>query len=171
MFLSLKRVLAFSIDYVIIIMYAVCLFLVSTFLSSEFGVDLNFSSPIKSQLLSFVSLTLPVFFYFYLFEKSQSKATLGKRFMKLKVVDSTTSKSNIFLRNFLKLLPWEIAHVGVYQIVFYNNQNSETPIWVWVLLIFPQVIMLMYCISVFLSKGKESLYDKISNTKIKLIKS
>lgn len=161
--LFLKRVLAFIIDYVVIIAYAACLFTASTFLSSQFDFQLSFDSPFKNQMVSFISLTFPVFLYFLISEKSKSKGTIGKRLLKLKVVNSVeNSKANLFLRNFLKLLPWEIAHIGVYQIAFYQNEN----IWVWATLIVPQVIVFIYIISVFLSKGKQSIYDKLSNTEI-----
>lgn len=161
--LFFKRVLAFIIDYAVIIMYAGCLFLASTFLSSQFDLQLSFNSPFKNQIISFTSLTLPVFLYFFLFEKSKLKGTIGKRILKLKVIDATEGKKgNLFLRNFLKLLPWEIAHIGVYQIAFYNNEN----LGVLILLIAPQVIVIIYIISVFLSKGKQSIYDKLSSVKI-----
>ena len=161
--LFFKRVLAFIIDYAVIIMYAGCLFLASTFLSSQFDLQLSFNSPFKNQVVSFTSLTLPVFLYFFLCEKSKLKGTVGKRILKLRVANVTEDKKgNLFLRNFLKLLPWEIAHVGVYQIAFYNNESA----WVWMLLTLPQVVVIVYIISAFLSKGKQSIYDKISSTKI-----
>lgn len=163
--LFFRRVLAFSIDYIVIIIYAVLLFLVSTLLTNNFDINLNFGSPFKNQILGFFSLTLPIFLYFYLSEKSSYKATLGKRVMKLKVTSSTGS---LFLRNFLKFLPWEIAHIGVYQVVFYDQQQLDTPIWVWSLLIIPQIIVLGYVLSASRLKGISSFYDKISNTRIKL---
>jgi uncharacterized RDD family membrane protein YckC len=164
--LFFRRVLAFFVDYAIIIMYALLLFLASTLLKNHFNVDLNFGSPIKNQLLSFFLLTLPVFLYFYLSEKGIHKATLGKRFLKLKIASKTNEKEHLFLRNLLKFLPWEIAHIGVYHIVFYNNLQEETPIWVWCTLIIPQVIVLMYFLSVILSKENRSVYDVISNTEV-----
>jgi len=160
-----RRVLAFIVDYAIIIAYALLLFLVSTLLKNHFNVDLNFGSPIKNQILSFFMLTLPVFLYFYLSERSARNATIGKKVMKLEVV---SNKGNIFLRNFLKFLPWEIGHIGVYQIVFYDQQQLPTPIWLWSVLIIPQLIVLIYLISTILSKGKRSIYDLISNTEITL---
>lgn len=163
--LFFRRVLAFIVDYTVIITYALLLFLTSTFLKNHFNIDLNFGSPIKNQLLSFSLLTLPVFLYFYLSERSDRNATLGKRVMRLKVV---SDKGNIFLRNFLKFLPWEIGHIGVYQIVFYDQQQLETPIWLWSILIIPQVIVLIYVIRIVISKGRKSVYDFVSNTEITL---
>jgi hypothetical protein len=77
-------------------------------------------------------------------------------------------KSNILVRNILKYLPWEIAHTGVHWIIFYASNNSATPLWVWVVLILPQIISFSYFISMISSKGESSIYDKISKTKLGL---
>lgn len=162
--LFFRRVLAFCIDYAIIIAYALLLFLVSTLLTTYFSIDLNMGAPVKNQLLAFFLLTLPVFLYFYLSEIGARRATFGKRALRIKV----SSNGNIFLRNLLKFLPWEVAHIGVHQVVFYDQQQLETPIWVWILLILPQIIVLIYLMSTFLSKGKKSVYDQIAKTRIEL---
>lgn len=159
-----KRVLAFLIDYTVIIIYAVLLFLGSTLLQNHFNVDLNFGSPIKNQTLSFFTLTLPVFLYFFLSEKSNRKATIGKKIMGINVAILKNQNNSVFLRNFFKFLPWEIAHIGVHQIVFYESVSTET----WFLLILPQIIVCWYLLSVIMSKGKSSFYDKLSNTEVTL---
>ncbi len=162
--LFFRRVLAFFLDYAVIIVYALLLFLVSTLLKKYFSIDLNMGSPIKNQLLAFLLLTLPVFLYFYLSEKGTRHATLGKRIMKLKV----TSAGNILVRNFIKFLPWEIAHIGVHQIVFYDQQQLEIPIWIWSLLIIPQMVVAIYFTSILLSYGRRSIYDNLAKTQISL---
>lgn len=164
--LIFKRILAFGFDYFVIISYAIILFLLSNFLLK----DINFNSLFYNQLLSFSTLTLPVFLYFYFSEKSYRKATFGKRLLKIKVCAFDTNKrDNIFLRNFVKFLPWEIAHIGVYQIYYFENNNLESPLYVWILLIVPQIIVLIYFINILKSKGKSSFYDKISNVEIKTL--
>lgn len=165
--LILKRVFAFCIDYMIILVYGVGLYLASTLVQS-LGVDLQFNSPLQQQLLSFFTLTLPVFLYFFLNEKNR-KATVGKRLLNLVVEKNTHGKnSNLFLRNFIKFLPWEIAHTGIYLLFHFNEQNQEMPIWLWFVLIIPQLLVLIYLFSILLSKGKRSLYDVIANTQISL---
>ena len=84
--------------------------------------------------------------------------------MGINVVVLKNQNNSIFLRNFLKFLPWEIAHIGVHQIVFYESVSIGT----WLLLISPQIIVCYYLISAIISKGKSSLYDKLSNTEINL---
>ena len=100
-------------------------------------------------------------------EKSSWRATLGKRFMNISIYTSPKRNSQaVLLRNILKFLPWEIAHCGVHWIVYYSTIGIRPPIWVWMVLILPQVIALAYVISVFLYKGESSIYDKIANTSI-----
>lgn len=73
--LLIKRGVAFGIDYLIIVIYAVLLFGITTMINPE---NVN---PIKGQFIGFITLTLPVFLYFYLTEKSIYKGTIGKREM------------------------------------------------------------------------------------------
>lgn len=113
-------------------------------------------------------MTLPVFLYFLLSEKSTHKATLGKRLFGLEVVSQENDKSAIFVRNFLKILPWEIAHTGVYHIVYSNQQQQEVSLWVWCALIIPQIIVLFYFISILATKGTKSIYDTLAKTMVTL---
>ena len=159
--LLIKRSVAFGIDYLIIVIYAVLLFGITTLINPE-----NIS-PIKGQFVGFITLTLPVFLYFYLTEKSIYKGTIGKRIMSISVIiDQQGSNRNILIRNVLKFLPWEIAHIGVHWIVYYSKMEIAPPNWVWVLLILPQIVVFGYLISLVIYKGEYSFYDKIANTKI-----
>lgn len=159
--LILKRFLAFSIDYLIIISYAVLLFIITQSLSNGLNLSLTSSKPIQNQLVAFFTLTLPVIIYSVLTERSSKKGTIGKRVMNICV---EAKKGNILKRNILKFLPWELAHIGVHWIYFYETTNKESPIWVWVLLIVPQLIIIAYIISIIYSKGRISLYDRCSET-------
>lgn len=159
--LLIKRVLAFGIDYLVIVAYALLLFGIT----SLFG--LTVFGPIRGQVVGFVTLTLPVFLYFYLNERSTYRATIGKRVMNISVITNLQSGNrNVLIRNVLKFLPWEIAHIGVHWIVYYSRMEMVTPNWVWAVLILPQIVVLGYMISAIIYKGEQSLYDKIANTKI-----
>ena len=164
---SIKRIIAYFIDYLIVLTYIGILIFISVFLFDSLAKDTSFISPVKGQLLGFFTLTLPVFFYFYLSERGKYGATLGKRIMKLKVIPVNPSqKKKVGLRNILKFLPWEIAHTGIHWLFYYYHQQIELPVWISILLILPQIIVFAYLISVVKSKGKSSLYDHFSETKI-----
>jgi uncharacterized RDD family membrane protein YckC len=164
--LLFKRILASTIDYAIIAGYAGILFLCTNIITSIS--NLNFSeNPIIGQLIGFMTLTLPVITYSYLTEKSNWRGTIGKRLQKVVVLtDQNEIPKSILLRNILKYLPWEIGHTGVHWIVYYSSNSIETPLWVWVVLILPQIISIMYFISIVVSRGQSSIYDRISMTSI-----
>jgi hypothetical protein len=158
-----KRILAFALDYLLIAVYAAILFGVSTALYLENKIAIN------GQLLGFVSLTVPVFLYFFLMEKSKSRATLGKRVMKISVaVKQGNVTQSMLMRNLLKFLPWEIAHTGVHQVVSSSALEQEVSLSVWLALILPQIIIIGYLFSIAMSKGASSFYDKVAHTHIRL---
>ncbi len=164
--LLFKRILASIIDYTIVAGYAGILFLCTNIISSKFNLKLS-ENPMIGQLIGFLILTLPVITYSYLTEKSVWRGTIGKRLQKVIVLtDQSKISRSILLRNILKYLPWEIAHTGVHWIVYYSSNSIETPIWVWVILILPQIVSVMYFISIVASKGKSSIYDRISMTSL-----
>ncbi|MCF8261936.1 MAG: RDD family protein [Melioribacteraceae bacterium] len=161
------RLLAFGIDYLLLIIYASILYFATT---GIFDVDVNNtvgSSPFMAQFIGFVTLTLPVFLYFYLQENSAKKSTIGKKIMGLRVEARTLNKSrSILMRNILKFLPWEAAHFGVHQMFYFSSINEPEPLWVWVFLILPQLIVLMYFSTIIISKGRAGFYDVFAGTKI-----
>ena len=166
--LAFKRILAFFIDYIIIVVYAMILFEIVVLLSGGIDFDAQNLSPVKAQFLGFVFMTVPVFCYFYFTEKGKWKASVGKRIVKIKLEKKEVYSWNksIFIRTFLKFLPWEIAHTGVHMLFYYEGNQTDVSILVWTLLILPQIIILAYITSIFLSKGKSSIYDNVANTSI-----
>lgn len=116
--LVVRRLLAFIIDYLLILIYAGLLIGATLVIT-----DPQPLHPVKAQLLGFFTLTLPVFLYSFLLEKGAKRATIGKRIMKLSV--QYNNPIDIAQRNFLKYLPWEIAHTGVHWLIFYSWSELE----------------------------------------------
>ncbi len=159
--LLIRRITAFSIDYVLILFYAGLLFLLSLLYQNISNKELGDPGPLNGQLIGFFLLTLPVFLYFLLSEKSKQKGTIGKRISKIQVEfadNKTGATRQLFVRSFLKFLPWEIAHTGVHWVLFYSRNNEQTPIWVYTLLIIPQVVMIFYFITIIMTKGNSSFF-------------
>lgn len=162
--MTLKRILAYCIDYFVIVVYALILFLITHTVYSILDKPLEPLNPVRGNIVSFLTLTLPVFLYFFLFESGSKSGTIGKQLLKIKVQNN--SKRNVFIRVFFKILPWEIAHFGIHWSVYYNSQGMEIPIWNWVINIVPQIVIVIYFITIILSKGKSSIYDRIAKTRI-----
>lgn len=157
--LVLRRLLAFAIDYLIILVYAGILAGITLLIT-----DPKPLHPVKAQLLGFFTLTLPVFLYSFLLERSARRATIGKRVMKLSVQFNTVT--DVVQRNFLKYLPWEIAHTGVHWLMFYSWGELEIPLWVWIITYLAQILALVYFISLFKAKGTNTLYDFLAGTRL-----
>lgn len=165
MHLIFKRILAWIIDWLIIGVYACALFGVMMILSSMEIVSLGSVHPLKGQLIGFLTLTLPVVLYCIVTEAGTKHATFGKRVMKIEIVGSPLSTGEIVLRNVIKFLPWELAHAGVLWINYINT--PETPLWIWILLIVPQVLVVIYILSIVATKGSKSLYDILAGTSVR----
>ena len=164
----LKRILAFLIDYLVIALYASMLFLINFYVRNT-GDGPLLLSPARGQLFGFLTLTLPVFLYFFLTENSRQHATIGKKILKIKIGnagDNVLRSKCILIRNVLKFLPWEIAHTGVHWIVYYSAALAPIPIWVWILLCLPQLLLIFYFVSVVISKGYSGFYDRIAGTRL-----
>jgi len=161
--LILKRITAYFIDNLIILLYAFLLLQI-TLLVSDPG---DIKGPIQGQLVGFITLTLPAFLYLYLFEKSSWKATLGKRIMKIEV--QSNSNLQLLKRNVLKMLPWEIAHTGIHWLI--NGVDPENvPLIIWVLLILPQLMVIAYVFGLVRSNGSQTLYDRWAGTEVEMKK-
>ena len=161
----LARVIAFLIDYVVLGFYGAAVFGIAISL----GWDERISSPLVGQLTGFISLTLPVVLYFSLLECSPWHASVGKRILRLEVT-SLTPKSASFLelliRNLAKFLPWEIAHFGIHWAFYFNRNGDVLPAWVWIPLVFSQLLAVAYGASLVLDSKNRALYERWSGTMV-----
>ena len=157
-----RRILAALVDYLVIVVYALVLFgiTITLFPLEELS---NNNNPIMGQLIGLLSLTLPVFLYFVLMESSKYKASLGKLALNIKV---NSKIGSVLKRNVLKFLPWEVAHLGVHWMYYYNSETIDEPVWLWIALILPQVIAILYLVSIVYTKGISSIYDKFARTSV-----
>lgn len=159
-----KRILAYLIDYVIMMLYVLLLFGIIMMVYKLSNTPLVSLHPLKGNVVGFLTLTLPVFLYFYFSERSKYKGTIGKRSLKISV--SSDNNKEVFFRNVLKFIPWEVAHFGIHWAVYYSDKGLDIPVWNWIVLILPQIMVLFYFISILLSKGYSSIYDKLAGTQI-----
>lgn len=115
--LALRRVLAFSVDYVVIAIYAGVITVVSLGLGASDESPLAFSDKIAGHIRSVFVLTLPVVFYFAIAESTGG--TVGKRALRLAVLTAKGGKAGFvacFRRSLVKFGPWELAHAGVWYV-------------------------------------------------------
>lgn len=112
------------------------------------------------------TISLPTWLYFAYFDSAKAKATLGKRLMKLQVIETTGAKLSFgksFLRSIVKLAPWELAHLGV---IFPTPLYFEQAASIRPLTIVGLALLICYAISLLISKENRSLVDRLLQTKV-----
>ena len=134
--------------------------------------DFSFSfenvDAVSGELIGFTSLTLPVILYFTFSENSKHAGTFGKRKLNLQVVAedlSDTKFGQLLIRNFIKFLPWELAHFFIFRLYQFNRNDIQPPAWIFAGLIISQALALAYLSLLFL-KGHRSIYEFLSSTRV-----
>ena len=161
------RIIAFSLDYVLICGYIVFLAAVSTLVRRgplRHRVDSLFVTPTRRDLVAFVTLILPVMLYFAYYESSPQRATWGKRTWGLQVVDvhgKRLSRARALTRAALKFLPWQVAHTSLFHIPGWPMTATSVPPAAQVGLGLVWVMVGAYVVSMMTSKHHQTLYDQL----------
>lgn len=172
-FSQFRRILAFLIDYIFIALYGVLLFLINVRFNEIYSHFEKISHPIQAQLIGFLTLTLPVVFYFILFENSAKQSTPGKRFLNLKVVSTDFGKAPFYclaIRNAIKFLPWEIAHTCIHWGFYYMNMGKELPAWYYLGNGLSMAMAALFVIWIFTDSENRTFYEKWSGTRVAYVK-
>ena len=165
----IRRVKAFVIDYVIILIYAILLLGASLLISKLFHLDINNINPVAGELIGFVTLTLPVILYFTLSENSSYGGTIGKRKFRLRVIKKDGTRVGLLrllIRNIIKFFPWELAHFFIYRLINFTSTGDQAPGFVLTGLILSQALAVIYFACILLTKNNRSIYEWLSGTMV-----
>jgi len=112
-------------------------------------------------------LLLIAVIYYFIIPLFLNTSTLGKRFLKIQVLDNNNEKNikKLFIRKILSLSIYVLIPLGICQIILYTN-NSNFKEFIGMMII--GFLFLMYSISFikYLFTNKAMLYEKISQTKL-----
>ena len=128
---ALRRVLAFSVDWLVIVLWGGALFGAEMLVTG--GAPIRPDNPWTAQLLGFVAMTLPVTLYFAFCESSARRATLGKRALGLVVSGESGERlpfARAFLRNAIKFIPWECGHTVAQHAMYSGEQGFAALVWI-----------------------------------------
>lgn len=108
-----RRVAAYFVDYFVFILPLIGLVSLGAWSLHLLDISLFSRSSWLNHGIAILILTVPVVIYFALSEASRFQATVGKKLMKLTVVDAagqrlTLAKATV--RAVVKFLPWEFFH-------------------------------------------------------------
>lgn len=165
----IRRTLAYFVDCLIAFAGVMLIFqwAILTNLRSIFGINDDwFQNSINMHIYVLFSISIPVWLYFSYYDSIYSKGTFGKRFFKLKVVNTKIQKISFrksLSRTILKLLPWEIIHIGIIypKPIYFEDQPSMR------ILVFVGILLFVsYIISIFVIPKKQSFYDLLLGTMV-----
>jgi uncharacterized RDD family membrane protein YckC len=160
-----RRAAAFGIDYLPIAAYLIVVAALSVGLSWLVpDARALASTPLRGQLLGFVTVTLPISLYFV--HGEASGATWGKRHLGLRVVDrqgNALGLARSAARTALKFLPWELSHFAMWRLPF---DGSDPPAAFTVLLVVVWTLVGANVISLLASPRRLTLYDRLSRTRV-----
>ena len=161
-----RRLKAFTFDYLIICGYIILLTLVTMTvvrISSVLGLPLRWpENPILADLMAFITLVLPVILYFTFQESSSKQSTWGKRKAGIRVVNAqggVLTRGQAFVRSFVKVIPWQIAHTCLFHIPGWPLAVTAVPPVVTAGFILLYVLVAIYIASTVLSKKHRTPYD------------
>lgn len=121
----------------------------------------------NSEIYTIITISIPVWLYFTFTDSRLMRGSIGKRIIKLEVL-SADSKQAIsvkksFARTVLKLLPWELAHIGNnFPVPMYFTKEPELRLG----FILSGVILMVYIFSFIINKSNRTVYDLLMGTKV-----
>jgi uncharacterized RDD family membrane protein YckC len=164
------RVFAFALDYLLICGYILLLAAVNTLLLRSPlrpHLDPLLATPIRRDLLAFLTLVFPVMLYFTYGESSHAQATWGKRTVGVVVVDQRgdrVSRRRALARAALKLLPWQVAHTTLFHIPGWPLATTSVPPLAQGGIGVTWLIVSAYLVSGLRDQQHRTLYDRAAGT-------
>jgi uncharacterized RDD family membrane protein YckC len=112
------------------------------------------------------NFSIPAWLYFALSDRSRMGATLGKRLLKLKVVNTQNqplSTGQAVLRTAVKLLPWELVHISAFALS--KDMSTFTTVQT-VGLTAANILTVIYFVVVVFTSGQRSAHDFVAQTRV-----
>lgn len=121
------------------------------------------------ELYVVATISLPVWLYFILLERSRWRATIGKRLFGLQVAavsGAELSSGQVVMRTVGKLLPWELAHFAV-NVPTNPWMQPDTVFSTWrvALIGIVYVLLFLYLIAVA-RRPQQTVYDRLAGTAV-----
>lgn len=122
-----KRLFSLLIDYLVILGYVLCLLGATLlFYTLFFKEGIPYLNQLQQNLVSFFTLLFPVYLYFIISEIKNKHASIGKRKAGIYLASMSGNLQlwRILLRDFLKLLPWQMAHMAMFDVLANNSEPT-----------------------------------------------
>ncbi|MCU1586227.1 MAG: putative integral rane protein [Microbacteriaceae bacterium] len=163
-----RRLLAWLVDLATITVWVAITAAIGVPLFLATGV--RTADPIVANLIGAAVMVIPVTLALSWLDSGSRRGSVGKRTLRISVVDRTTGLRVPFrralLRTTLKVaVPWLIGHAAVYAIVF-SSAVGQLPPSVWALTAVAYVMPIVYVVFLFVGSGRTP-YDRIARTEVR----
>jgi uncharacterized RDD family membrane protein YckC len=164
----LRRIGAWLLDYLLIAAYLVLLTAVSLALRAspaQAGFNSAMSQPATAEILGFFLLTVPVVLYFALLEASPHRSTLGKRALRLAVVQRDGRRLSVaraLLREAVRFLPWELSHALLWRVAL-SQDRASISLWVTAGFGVVYALVLLYLVTLLIGSHR-TVYDRLAGS-------
>ena len=120
-----------------------------------------------SELYTIITISIPVWLYFTFTDSRLMRGSIGKRIVKLKVLSADSEQAisvkKSFARTVLKLLPWELAHIGNnFPVPMYFTEEPELRLG----FILSGIFLMVYIFSFVINKSNRTVYDLLMGTEV-----
>ncbi len=161
--IAVRRLLAFALDWLVVLLWAGVVFGAVMLVTG--GRPPRPANAWTAQGIGLLAMTIPVLLYFALCESSATRASLGKRFLRLEASGTDARRlsfTSSLLRNAVKFAPWELGHTVAHQAIFAGEEAPPT--WVWAAAAGAIVVPLWWLIGL-IATGRTP-YDRWTSTQV-----
>lgn len=151
-------------DYSIICGYLFALYIITMLGYKLFLKEIPEFTKIQSQLVATFSSVIPITIIFSFLDYKPHYGTLGKRKNNLRVFYKTPTFTRSLIRNSVKFLPWQIAHISVIEGVYTEFESLISIVLYCISMILLTIMLLMG----LFRKDKRHLGDIIAGTQVQL---
>ena len=156
-----QRFKEFIIDYIMIVIFLMGVFAVMAIIYFGLLGEIPTFKLYQAQLLAAFGSVIPIVLIFAHFDMKQG--TIGKQKAGFQIYYQKKTYGLSVLRNSIKFLPWQIAHMGVIQGIYDGFH------WLAMSLLYGSILLgLTMFLMGILRRDKRSLYDFIAKTQVQL---
>jgi len=134
--------------------------------------NINYYNVTKYSISYNIIIIVVIFLYFVVFQKFNNGQTLGKKLMKIKIVNNNEEKNVSLLKYFIRSLPMYFIYVGGLIpliinsiLVFILNENNYMNVTMIISYAF-LIISIVSFVMINIRKDERGIQDLLANTKV-----
>ena len=161
-----RRIAAYFVDYFVFILPLLGVLSLVGWALRSFDISPSSDNAWLNHGIVILVLTVPIILYFALSEASQFQATVGKRLMKVSVVDTSGERAPLkqtAIRAVVKFLPWEFFHTIIWHWEGWPSNPAPPTNIQYVAMTAGWLVMGWFVVSLFVG-SRRTPYDWVAGT-------